>query len=494
MVREIDLALGPNDAFDAEKRIREAAQQLGVEPDQINDLVVLRRSIDARKKDVLYRIKCAAYIDQIAEQPHFRIPEFPSVQDGKRIIIVGTGPAGLFAALKLIENGIKPILLERGKDVSTRRKDLHKLHIEHLVNPDSNYCFGEGGAGTYSDGKLYTRSKKRGDLQAVLNTLVNFGSSEDILIDAHPHIGTNKLPKIISRMRESILEAGGEVHFDTRVVDLGIDSSGIRSVTDQLGNVFESEAVILATGHSARDIFELVYAKGLSLEAKAFAMGVRIEHPQPLIDSIQYHCGTRRDKNLPAAAYSVVQQVNERGVFSFCMCPGGIIAPAMTIDRSWSGLLLEGARRLDEAENITIDVDSPKELQDKEKQPMATKRKSDLLAEALQTLIEESADIDGAAVVGVDGLVYSANVPNRSMDEDMVGAAAAAVMGLSRRSVQQLKRGDFARTLIQGDDGNIIVAGLNADTFLVSLTPKAVNLGMAFAEVRDITKRLQEIL
>ncbi|MCB0481072.1 MAG: FAD-binding protein [Flavobacteriales bacterium] len=330
MVREIDLALGPNDAFDAEKRIREAAQQLGVEPDQINDLVVLRRSIDARKKDVLYRIKCAAYIDQIAEQPHFRIPEFPSVQDGKRIIIVGTGPAGLFAALKLIENGIKPILLERGKDVSTRRKDLHKLHIEHLVNPDSNYCFGEGGAGTYSDGKLYTRSKKRGDLQAVLNTLVNFGSSEDILIDAHPHIGTNKLPKIISRMRESILEAGGEVHFDTRVVDLGIDSSGIRSVTDQLGNVFESEAVILATGHSARDIFELVYAKGLSLEAKAFAMGVRIEHPQPLIDSIQYHCGTRRDKNLPAAAYSVVQQVNERGVFSFCMCPGGFIVPAAT--------------------------------------------------------------------------------------------------------------------------------------------------------------------
>ncbi|MCA9957623.1 MAG: DUF4388 domain-containing protein [Chloroflexota bacterium] len=181
----------------------------------------------------------------------------------------------------------------------------------------------------------------------------------------------------------------------------------------------------------------------------------------------------------------------EDGLFSI---EADVNPPAMTIDRSWSGLLLEGARRLDEAENITIDVDSPKELQDKEKQPMATKRKSDLLAEALQTLIEESADIDGAAVVGVDGLVYSANVPNRSMDEDMVGAAAAAVMGLSRRSVQQLKRGDFARTLIQGDDGNIIVAGLNADTFLVSLTPKAVNLGMAFAEVRDITKRLQEIL
>lgn len=330
MIREIDLALSPEDAFDAQKRILHAASQLELPASEVEHVELLRRSIDARKKNILYRLRCAVYINESPEINSVTPPSYAKVDEGRRVVIVGTGPAGLFATLKLIENGFKPILLERGKDVSTRRKDLSKLHNEHIVDPDSNYCFGEGGAGTYSDGKLYTRSKKRGDIQGILNTLVSYGATEDILIDAHPHIGTNKLPKIIAKMREQILEAGGEIHFNTRVTDLIIASRKIESVIDQHGNKYEGEAVILATGHSARDIFYLLHDKGLSLEAKAFAMGVRIEHPQPLIDSIQYHCDTKRDKNLPAAAYSLVEQVNDRGVFSFCMCPGGFIVPAAT--------------------------------------------------------------------------------------------------------------------------------------------------------------------
>jgi uncharacterized FAD-dependent dehydrogenase len=266
------------------------------------------------------------------EKPEEQEPNFhyKNVSNEKRINIIGSGPAGLFAALRLIELGFKPIVLERGKDVSTRRKDLSALHTKHLVNPDSHYCFGEGGAGTYSDGKLYTRSKKRGNLKRILDILVAFGATKDILIDAHPHIGTNKLPKIIASMRKSILEHGGEFHFETRIVDLEINSGKIVSVIDQYENKFEAESTILATGHSARDIYYLLHKKGLSLEAKSFAMGVRIEHPQPLIDSIQYHCGSQRDKHLPSAAYSLVHQVNNRGVYSFCMCPGGFVVPAAT--------------------------------------------------------------------------------------------------------------------------------------------------------------------
>lgn len=330
MVRECELALPPTGAFDPELRKQAAAEKLELPADIINDLRVIRRSIDARKKQVLYRLKCEVFIEENAPVTKHPTRNYQKVNDAKQVVIVGTGPAGLFAALRLIEEGIKPILIDRGKDVSTRRKDLSKLHNEHIVNPDSNYCFGEGGAGTYSDGKLYTRSKKRGDLIGILNTLVEFGASEDILIDAHPHIGTNKLPKIIRNMRETIIEHGGEVHFDTRVEDLQIDFGSIKGVVDQHGNLYEGEAVILATGHSARDIFYLLDRKRLTLEAKAFAMGVRIEHPQRLIDSIQYHCKTDRDKNLPSAAYSLVHQVKDRGVFSFCMCPGGFIVPAAT--------------------------------------------------------------------------------------------------------------------------------------------------------------------
>jgi uncharacterized FAD-dependent dehydrogenase len=252
----------------------------------------------------------------------------------RKVIIVGAGPAGLFAALKLIEQGIKPIILERGKDVRSRRRDLAALNKQGIVNSESNYCFGEGGAGTYSDGKLYTRSTKRGDVERILNILVQFGAHERILYEAHPHIGTNKLPEIITAIREQILACGGEYLFEQKVTDLIIQNDTIHAVKTASGNTFTADAVILATGHSARDIFELLHNKNILIEAKPFALGVRVEHPQSIIDSIQYHCPTGQARNefLPPASYSLVQQIQERGVFSFCMCPGGIIAPASTND------------------------------------------------------------------------------------------------------------------------------------------------------------------
>ncbi len=244
-------------------------------------------------------------------------------------MIIGAGPAGLFAALYLIEQGIKPVILERGKDVRSRRRDLAILNKEGIINPESNYCFGEGGAGTYSDGKLYTRSNKRGNIDRILNLFVKFGAEEKILYQSHPHIGTNKLPHIITAMRRQIVDCGGEFLFEKKVVDFTIEKEKIRSVSTADGNIFEADAFILATGHSARDIFELLHQKKILIEAKGFALGVRVEHPQGLIDTIQYHCPVR-DENLPPASYALVKQVNERGVFSFCMCPGGIIAPAST--------------------------------------------------------------------------------------------------------------------------------------------------------------------
>jgi uncharacterized FAD-dependent dehydrogenase len=291
---------------------------------------ILRRSIDARKNPVWVQLKIAVYQNP-PEMPSALLPrQIKTVNPDKRVIIAGSGPAGLFAALKLIQRGIKPVILERGKDVSSRRKDLSLLHTKHIVNPDSNYCFGEGGAGTYSDGKLYTRSHKRGNLQSVLETLVQFGASADILIDAHPHIGTNKLPRIITAMRKYILECGGEVHFESRITDIETAFGAFSSVQTLEGRRFEGGALILATGHSARDIYKLFADNKWTLEAKSFAMGVRVEHPQTLIDTIQYHCAGPRDKFLPASSYALVKQAGGRGVYSFCMCPGGFIVPAAT--------------------------------------------------------------------------------------------------------------------------------------------------------------------
>jgi uncharacterized FAD-dependent dehydrogenase len=268
------------------------------------------------------------------------LPLYQDVSKSKEVLVVGAGPAGLFAALQLIELGLKPIVVERGKDVRGRRRDLKAINRDHLVHEDSNYCFGEGGAGTYSDGKLYTRSKKRGDIDRILKLLVGFGASEDIMVDAHPHIGTNKLPQIIQAMREQIIESGGLVLFEKRVTDILIKNQEVEGVVLHTGETIKANKLILATGHSARDIFELLYQKGIYIEAKPFALGVRAEHPQTLIDSIQYKCDLRNDY-LPPAPYSIVKQVNGRGMYSFCMCPGGVIAPCATspgevVTNGWS--------------------------------------------------------------------------------------------------------------------------------------------------------------
>ncbi|RYE24934.1 MAG: FAD-binding protein, partial [Sphingobacteriaceae bacterium] len=286
------------------------------------------RSIDARGKQVLYRMQIRVYIDENPPQENFSL-NYQNVSQKKPVLIVGAGPAGLFAALRCIELGLKPIILERGKNVKDRRRDLAILNKEGIVNSESNYCFGEGGAGTYSDGKLYTRSTKRGDINKVLQTFVAHGATADILVDARPHIGTNKLPQIITAIRESIQNAGGEIHFNTKVTELLVSFDKIRGIKTASGEVFESDALILATGHSAQDVYHLLHRQNILVEAKPFALGVRIEHPQEVIDQSQYHCEVRGEF-LPPSYYSLVEQVDGRGVFSFCMCPGGIIAPCAT--------------------------------------------------------------------------------------------------------------------------------------------------------------------
>jgi uncharacterized FAD-dependent dehydrogenase len=332
MQQQITLKLLPSEATIESIVQQYAARVLGVTTTAITGYQVIKQSIDARGRQPWIMLTILVFIN---EPFHERTIKKLLLQDvskaARKVIIVGAGPAGLFAALKLLEQGIKPIILERGKDVRSRRRDLAILNKQGIVNSESNYCFGEGGAGTYSDGKLYTRSTKRGDVERILNILVQFGAHERILYEAHPHIGTNKLPEIITAIREQILSCGGEFLFEQKVTDLLIQNDTIHAVKTASGNTFSSDAVILATGHSARDIFELLYNKNILIEAKPFALGVRVEHPQSIIDSIQYHC-TSRNAFLPPASYSLVHQVQERGVFSFCMCPGGIIAPASTND------------------------------------------------------------------------------------------------------------------------------------------------------------------
>lgn len=350
MKHELQLVVSPEEAANELKLKEIASAQLRIPSSQFTSVKILKRSVDARSRQIKINLKLEIYINETPPAPRDYKIKYPDVHGKKSAIVVGAGPAGLFAALQLIENGIKPIVLERGKDVKSRRRDLAAINKQHLVNPNSNYCFGEGGAGTYSDGKLYTRSTKRGDITKVLELFVAHGADENILVEAHPHIGTNKLPKIIEAMRQTILQQGGEVFFNTQVIDFIIKNNEIQGVIcNQLESnstlEFFANKVILATGHSARDIFELLHKKNILIEGKTFAMGVRVEHPQALIDSLQYHCSmsdvAKKRDFLPAASYSLVHQAMGRGVYSFCMCPGGIIAPCATapgevVTNGWS--------------------------------------------------------------------------------------------------------------------------------------------------------------
>jgi len=330
MVKRINLILSPEAAADRTSLIKHSASAVNCKASDVSDIQIIRKSFDARKPSIRVNLE----IDVFTGSDKAALParEFlhQNINSAREVIIVGSGPAGLFAALRLIELGLRPVIIERGKDVSSRKRDLAKISREHIVDPDSNYCFGEGGAGTYSDGKLYTRSKKRGDNRMVLELLHTFGADEKILYEAHPHIGTDKLPGIISRIRETIVECGGLFLMNSRVTDIILDGNKIAGV--RVGDAtYKSDKLILATGHSARDIYYLLNNKGISLTIKPFAMGVRVEHPQENIDRIQYH-GKSRGEFLPAASYMLSRQVNGRGVYSFCMCPGGFIVPSATSD------------------------------------------------------------------------------------------------------------------------------------------------------------------
>jgi len=349
MQTKLQLQVSPQTALNEVLLKEEVKQHLSLKDHATLHIKILKRSIDARGRKIRINLTVLAGVDEMILPEKIQLT-YPDVCSSRKTChIIGAGPAGLFAALRCLELGIKPVIIERGKDVKARRRDLAAINKEHLVNPESNYCFGEGGAGTYSDGKLYTRSNKRGDIEKILKTFVFHGASEEILVDAHPHIGTNKLPQLIQYIRETILRSGGEVFFNAKLLDFKTEGDKISSIKI-LNETGEQDIVvqniILATGHSARDIYELLNKKNILLEAKPFALGVRAEHPQSLIDSIQYHCGSLEEviskrEFLPAASYNLVQQVRGHGVYSFCMCPGGIIAPCATsqeevVTNGWS--------------------------------------------------------------------------------------------------------------------------------------------------------------
>lgn len=330
MIREIEITSLPSLAYNADFVKAQISRLLSVYPEEISGYRVLRYSIDARRNPVQIVQRVQVALGEPLPDDGLSPLMYKDVKNAPhRVLVIGFGPAGMFGALRLIESGIKPIVLERGFDVRTRRRDLKAVNRDHIVHPDSNYCFGEGGAGTYSDGKLYTRSTKRGDVRRIYDLLVHHGANPFIRIDAHPHIGTNKLPGVVQAIRERILEHGGDIHFGTRVDDFIIRHNRICGVVTHSGDYIQADAVLLATGHSARDIFELLHRRKIAIELKPFALGVRVEHPQSVIDHIQYH-GMERGEYLPAASYKLVHQVAGRGVYSFCMCPGGFIVPAAT--------------------------------------------------------------------------------------------------------------------------------------------------------------------
>ncbi len=327
MQKELLLRVLPRDAASEQSLIRIASKELALSASKITAVRIQKRSIDARQKTVYLNLKLLVFIDEQPEENLVKYNKYTDVSGANTVIVVGAGPAGLFAALRLIELGLRPIVVERGKNVTDRKRDIARISREHLVNPESNYSFGEGGAGAFSDGKLYTRSKKRGNIDRILHVLCQFGANPTILIDAHPHIGTDKLPGVIANIRNQIIACGGEVHFETRMEKLLISGKSVQGIETQNGKSF-SGPVLLATGHSARDVYYLLKNNEIELESKGLAIGVRLEHPQHLIDQIQYHNVEGRGAYLPAAEYSLVTQSKGRGVYSFCMCPGGIVVPA----------------------------------------------------------------------------------------------------------------------------------------------------------------------
>lgn len=327
MVNEYQLRILPEQAASEQSLKTYISREKGLDIRTINAVRVLKKSIDARQRTIYVNIKVQVFINEVPDTQEYTPTEYKNVSGKPQVIVVGAGPGGLFAALRLIELGLRPIVIERGKNVRERKEDLAKISREHKVDPESNYSFGEGGAGAYSDGKLYTRSKKRGNVDKILNVFCQHGASTSILIDAHPHIGTDKLPRVIENMRNTILECGGEVHFKTRMDAIIIEKNKVVGIETNDGRTFRGP-VILATGHSARDVYRWLYANGVKMETKGLAVGVRLEHPSMLIDQIQYHNKNGRGKYLPAAEYSFVQQVDGRGVYSFCMCPGGFVVPA----------------------------------------------------------------------------------------------------------------------------------------------------------------------
>lgn len=329
MQTQLQLILLPEQAEKQELLLKQVADQLEVSPQRITRIRTLKKSIDARSFQVKINITVEVYVDEPAPEHASTHFDFPFVGDKTPVLIIGGGPAGLFAALKLIESGFKPILLERGKKAKERVHDIAKLNLKKAFNPESNYCFGEGGAGTFSDGKLYSRSKKKGNLQRIYELFHFHGAAEEILYEAHPHIGSDKLPLVVENMSKTIINSGGEIHFEQKLTELIIENNELKGCKTESGETYSAKALILATGHSAHDIYEMLYRQNIKLEPKGFAMGVRVEHPQALIDSIQYH-SKERNEYLPAASYSLVDQVDNRGVYSFCMCPGGRIVPAGT--------------------------------------------------------------------------------------------------------------------------------------------------------------------
>lgn len=327
MVNEYQLRILPEQAASEQSLKTYISREKGLDIRTINAVRVLKKSIDARQRTIYVNVKVQVFINEVPDTQEYTPTEYKNVSGKPQVIVVGAGPGGLFAALRLIELGLRPIVIERGKNVRERKEDLAKISREHKIDPESNYSFGEGGAGAYSDGKLYTRSKKRGNVDKILNVFCQHGASTSILIDAHPHIGTDKLPRVIENMRNTILECGGEVHFKTRMDAIIIEKNKVVGIETNDGRTFRGP-VILATGHSARDVYRWLYANGVKMETKGLAVGVRLEHPSMLIDQIQYHNKNGRGKYLPAAEYSFVQQVDGRGVYSFCMCPGGFVVPA----------------------------------------------------------------------------------------------------------------------------------------------------------------------